>query len=112
MLDGRNISDEIPLPYRQARKAVTTARFQQKVAREWDVPVEPGSRLLNSKIFLEISVPVRTALDAPCLIGLQRFGRKVFDSLASLDCLGASLRNHGYLPLTATYKATSLPTLE
>jgi hypothetical protein len=88
------------------------ARVQQEVAREWNVPVEPGSRLFDNKIFLDVRVPVRTALDALCLIGLQRFARKVFDFLASLDSLGTSLRNHGYLLLTATYRATSLPTLE
>jgi putative transposase len=44
MLDGKEISDEIPLRYRPARHAVTIAQVQVKVAREWDVPIETLAR--------------------------------------------------------------------
>ncbi len=44
MLEGKEISEEIPLRYRQAREAVSIARVQAEVAREWEVPVEALAR--------------------------------------------------------------------
>lgn len=44
MLDGKEISDEIPRRYRQAREVVSIAQVQADVAREWDVPVQALAR--------------------------------------------------------------------
>jgi putative transposase len=44
MLDGKEISDEIPLRYRRARRAVSIAEVQAEVAREWNVPVSGLAR--------------------------------------------------------------------
>jgi REP-associated tyrosine transposase len=44
MIDGREISDEIPLRYRQVKPARTTAEVQTLVAREWKVEVEMLTR--------------------------------------------------------------------
>ncbi len=44
MIDGRALSDEIPLRYRKAREAVSIERVQAEVVREWGVPVEALSR--------------------------------------------------------------------
>ena len=44
MIDGKEISDEIPLRYRHARPAVDIAQVQTEVAREWNVPVAALAR--------------------------------------------------------------------
>jgi REP-associated tyrosine transposase len=44
MIDGKEISDEIPLRYRRARPAVDIAQVQTEVAREWNVPVAALAR--------------------------------------------------------------------